>query len=581
MDTRTIREKGCYRLQDRTALIRVRGEDCRRFLQSQVTSDLSRLQPGGGQLSALVNRKAQLVSVFHIYLDPTGAEQEPVYYLLAPKASQVIEHLERFIFNDRVTIEEVRAVPCLVEGRLSRLVLQTGLDRPDAGLFNQGIWQGRLFEQEVRIFSVSQTGETGFLIYASGDPGSLREAIEKEASGRGLVKLENGLENRLEDQISRTARIEAGLAAFGVDFDRDSLIAETPYAETAVSYEKGCFQGQEVLARIRSQGAPSRALVGAELNPPPDRELTPGSPVLLNNGDPETIGYIKSNCHSEFLGRYLALVMIKRDYRTPDRDLEVTVDGHRATLTVRILPFYKGPDLGEQARSLYEEALEEFAREPAELPAEESRSIALLRQALALDPVCEDALEALGVILSKRSRIDEAIATMDLLKTLNPDSAMAHTNLSVFWLEKGDKEKAEEHKAESMSIRMREAARLAMEEKRREDQAQVKREETVSRMGMFEQVLAIDSQDLLANYGMGSCLLELDEPGRALEYLRKAIEIKPSHTVAYLDLGRALLALDKRKEAADAWSRGVEVAAKRGDMEPLKKMQAHLAAVES
>lgn len=578
MNTRTIREKGCYRLQDRTALVRVRGADSRRFLQSQVTSDLARLQPGGSQLSALVDRKAHVVSVFHIYLDPAGSEQEPVYYLIVPEASPVIEHLERFIFNDRVAIEEITAAACLVEGRLSRLILQTGLDRPDASLFSQGIWQGRLFEEEVRVFSLSQTGEEGFLISptsTASDSTGLGEAVEREASSRGLLKLDN------DDALARTARIEAGLAVFGVDFDRHCLIAETPYAETAVSYEKGCFQGQEVLARIRSQGAPSRALVGAELNPAPDRELIPGSPVLLDKGDGETIGYVKSNCSSEFLGKYLALVMIKRDYRTPDRDLEVTVDGHRATLTVRILPFYSRPDLGELAASLYEEALREFAREPAELPAEESRSIALLRQALALDPVCEDALEALGVILSKRSCLDEAIATMDLLKRLNPDSAMAHTNLSVFWLEKGDKEKAEEHKVESMSIRMREAARLAMEEKRREDQAKVKREEIVSRMGMFEQVLEIDSEDLLANYGMGSCLLDLDEPGRALEYLRKAIEIKPNHTVAYLDLGRALLALDKRNEAADAWSRGVEVAAKRGDMEPLKKMQAHLAAVES
>ncbi|MGE0265848.1 MAG: tetratricopeptide repeat protein, partial [Candidatus Obscuribacterales bacterium] len=383
----------------------------------------------------------------------------------------------------------------------------------------------------------------------------------------------------LDDDLARTARIEAGIACFGVDFDQDNLIAETPYAESAVSYEKGCFQGQEVLARIRSQGAPSRALVGAEIEPAPDSELTPGSPVLLE--DKEKIGYIKSNCSSEFLGRYLALVMIKRDYRTPDRDLEVTIDGHQARLTVRLLPFYERPDLGAQARSLYEEALQEFAREPSSLSAEESRSIALLRQSLAFDPVFEDALEALGVILSKRSSLDQAIETMELLRRLNPDSAMAHTNLSVFWLEKGDKERAEEHKAESMSIRMREAARLAMEEKKQEGEAKAKREETVSRMKMFEQVLEIDGEDLLANYGMGSCLLELDEPERALDYLQKAIEIKPSHTVAYLDLGRALLALDKRKDAAQAWSRGVEVAARRGDMEPLKKMQAHLAAVES
>ncbi|MCA9801478.1 MAG: hypothetical protein KC777_05800 [Cyanobacteria bacterium HKST-UBA02] len=574
MNTRTIREKGCYKhgFENRTAIVRISGKDSRRFLQSQVTSDISRLEPGGSQLSALVSRKAHVVSVFHIYLDPDADEKEPSYYLLAPGAAPIIEHLERFIFNDRVAIEEITGSfsAHLLEGRQSRLILLTGLDQPDARLFSQDIWKGRLFEKEVTVFSVSNTGEEGFLICSARGSAEPRKAIEKEVSRRGLVEL--------DDDLARTARIEAGIAVFGVDFDQDNLIAETPYAETAVSYEKGCFQGQEVLARIRSQGAPSRALVGAEIEPAPGSELTPGSPVLR---DTEKIGYIRSNCPSEFLGRYLALVMIKRDYRTPDRELEVTIDGNQARLTVRLLPFYERPDLGEQARSLYEEALQEYAREPAELSVEGSRSIALLRQSLVLDPVFEDALEALGVILSKRSSLDEAIETMELLRRLNPNSAMAHTNLSVFWLEKGDKEKAEEHKAESMSIRMREAARLAMEEKKRDDETKARREETVSRMKMFEQVLEIDSQDLLANYGMGSCLLDLDEAERALDYLRRAIEIKPSHTVAYLDLGRALLALDKRKDAADAWSLGVEVAARRGDMEPLKKMQAHLASVES
>ncbi|HEY9786186.1 MAG TPA: tetratricopeptide repeat protein, partial [Candidatus Obscuribacterales bacterium] len=208
---------------------------------------------------------------------------------------------------------------------------------------------------------------------------------------------------------------------------------------------------------------------------------------------------------------------------------------------------------------------------------EDPQSVKLLEEALMLDPQLEDAYEVLGVILSKRDRLDEAIALMHKLADLNPDSVMAHANLSVFYLEKGDKEKAEEEKAVSMSIRMRLAAREATRAMKEEQERKQKKEEAKERMEMFSQVLEIDSEDLLANYGMGDCLVVLEEYEKAIPYLNKALAVKPMHTVAYVALARALNGLGRTKEAVDALNRGIEVASRKGDMTPLKEMQQQLA----
>src|SRR5690606_15126291 len=146
----------------------------------------------------------------------------------------------------------------------------------------------------------------------------------------------------------------------------------------------------------------------------------------------------------------------------------------------------------------------------------------------------EDAYESLGVILNRRGETDEAIEVMEHLARINPDSVMAHTNLSVFYVEKGWKEKAEEEKAISMSIRMRMAAAQVSKDKEAEEQRKQLEAETIQRMSMFQQVLEIDEDDQLANYGYGDCLVALSRFAEAVPHLQKAIALKPSHSVAYV-----------------------------------------------
>src|SRR4029450_3115291 len=153
---------------------------------------------------------------------------------------------------------------------------------------------------------------------------------------------------------------------------------------------------------------------------------------------------------------------------------------------------------------------------------------------------------------------------------------MAHTNLSVFYMQKGDKERAEEEKAQAMGIQMRKIAKEAAREQQQEEDKKRQRQDAVERMRMFREVLEIDADDLLANYGLGSVHVDLGEYEQAIPFLKKAIEVKPTHTVAYLALGQAFEALGRFPEALDTYKDGINVAAKRGDMMPLKERQNRL-----
>lgn len=102
----------------------------------------------------------------------------------------------------------------------------------------------------------------------------------------------------------------------------------------------------------------------------------------------------------------------------------------------------------ERSQKYTEDALEIFARAQETNQGEAyDQAIELLRQALKENPKNEDAYESLGVILAKQGKITDAIKVMHQLEMINPNSIMAQTNLSIFYMKLGDKETAEEHKA--------------------------------------------------------------------------------------------------------------------------------------
>ncbi len=459
------------------SLIEIYGADSERFINAQTTSDVKALKPYQWQPSALLDRKAHVIAYFNLY------RKNSSYRIIAEESqvATILEHLDKYIFSDKVELLNLSSGKMLaLIGSDARTVINDNLSQKNPALFERDLIDGDLFGINVHIFRAPLSSREAFLIYCSDDQfETLQEKLLPALNKYGAKKL--------SEQQLLVERIEAGLPQFATDFSSENLIIELGLEDKAISYTKGCFQGQEVLARVKGHGSPNKQLTGLILelesnqNSSIDGNISVGTPLMVAG---QEVAKILSNAYSQRLQRHIALAMVKRDFRTPGRQLEVSIgvpseSGGSTAITgkatIKLLPFIEPEDLKLKAKDLYEEALKLYAtidsksasnsQETAEATGPDSNrtlnqdnntteAIKKLRTALLLDSHLEDAYEALGVILSKENQLDEAVELMEALARINPDSIMAYANLSVFYLEQGGgKEKAEEAKAQSMSTR--------------------------------------------------------------------------------------------------------------------------------
>ena len=143
-----------------------------------------------------------------------------------------------------------------------------------------------------------------------------------------------------------TARIEAGTAVFHVDFGNDSLPAETGAMDEAVDMDKGCYLGQEVVARMQSRGHPRRVLVGVRLDGA--RLPMAGATVLSAEGDEsdaggEVIGAVTSSTLSPLLGQTaIAFAVVQWGQHHPGTRVRIPTEEGTAQGHVHALRFISG-----------------------------------------------------------------------------------------------------------------------------------------------------------------------------------------------------------------------------------------------
>jgi folate-binding protein YgfZ len=151
-------------------------------------------------------------------------------------------------------------------------------------------------------------------------------SMKERLVGAGLPELD------LEAQ--EAMRVEDGVPRWGAELDLDTIPIEAGL-EAAISYDKGCYTGNEVMARIRTYGHVNRHLRGLL----PEAEVAAGATVRA--GD-RAAGVVTSVAHSPTLGRPLALAMLRREAAEPGGKLEVLDgDGQPVAAEVTALPFVR------------------------------------------------------------------------------------------------------------------------------------------------------------------------------------------------------------------------------------------------
>jgi folate-binding protein YgfZ len=309
-------------------LFRCEGPGAREFLQRLLANDVLGLDVGRGRRSLLLDVKGKVAAdlaalrVAESELDLLVPEAARADTLKMLQLYGIADPLETTDASGEAAIFTLQG-PRAREGVLALAPAAPALDceLDHAPLTMPGIGTGRVVRHD-------RTGLGGFDLLVPSASGSQARA----SLARAVPALGGGELSRATLEV---LRIEAGRPTFGADFGTDTIPQEARLEEPAgeaLSFEKGCFLGQEVVARLRFRGHVNRLLVGLEL----PRELESGA--KLWKGDKE-VGRVTSQARSPRFGRVLGLGYVRRELATPGTELEVESGAERVPVRTAALPF--------------------------------------------------------------------------------------------------------------------------------------------------------------------------------------------------------------------------------------------------
>ena len=267
-------------------LLRLSGPERISWLQGMVSNDVEKLHPGQGVYAAHLNAQGKIVGQMTILVDDD-------FIWLSMEASNVkklADVLDRMIVMEDVQCENLTEnfESIAVIGPQAASVLATWLGEP-VNLDEQ--FSHRSSPKCARILR----DELGFTVWA--DIANAASAVDGiVAAGATLI----------DEATWNVIRIEAGLPIYGIDIDESTTLPEI--GEKGIRYDKGCYIGQEVVARIKYIGHVNRRFMGLILEG--ESLPAPGSVARFAGKD---VGHITSSAFSLELGKVVALGYLSRN----------------------------------------------------------------------------------------------------------------------------------------------------------------------------------------------------------------------------------------------------------------------------
>lgn len=305
------------------------GGDRLTWLQGMVSNDVRPLQTGVPVVQACI-----LNATGHLLADIAVVNRGDS--LLLDMARENVEKVRRLL-EGYLILEDVEiadgsdALACLsVQGPKAAEILAGAQAHPPEPLSNRAPEH-----RAPTLVPADHTGSGGFDLYlAAEDAPTLRERLV----AAGAVEVGETAEEVL--------RIEAGIPKYGVDMDERTIPLEANLEATHISYAKGCYVGQEIIARIHARGHTNRALTGLVLEGAtgqcPHTPLLPCAHTSLYPAQGETereIGWVTSAAFSPVLNRAIALAYVRHEHRAPGTRLRAARADGDLLAVVTSLPF--------------------------------------------------------------------------------------------------------------------------------------------------------------------------------------------------------------------------------------------------
>lgn len=305
--------------------VRFSGPDTVTFLHNMLSNQVEGLQPGEGRYGTFLTRQGKLISDLTLYRTGDGLLAE-----LPPGAAPIfIEAIGNYIIMDQVEVENLTGSLCtigLFGPKASDYLAQAGISVPEEGEHSHLSSAGTLIAREL------WTGEDGYLLLAPGllapdaqAPDLWKRLTEAGAAPAGLTAFES-------------LSLEAGVPLFGKDMDDNVNPMQAGLEERAIDFSKGCYVGQEVIAKIKYLGQVNRGLAGILI----DGETVPPEGAKVWRGGKE-VGALTRAAHSPTLGKIISLSYLHRNAMAPGTEVRIRSNGAELPGQVTELPFYRPP----------------------------------------------------------------------------------------------------------------------------------------------------------------------------------------------------------------------------------------------
>lgn len=305
-------------------VVELRGRDRSRFLHGMVTNDIRNLSPGQGCYALMLTPQGRILTDMRVLC----LEESLMLVVDADLVEKDLALLRKYIIADQVEVIDRSAelaILSLQGPKAAEIVsgLCPGTSPPEAPFEHRLIQVGNL---PARCARVRRTASGGYDLMVSGAQSvDLWNLLLQAGQPAGLRAV--GLE------AWNVRRLEAGIPWYGFDMDEARIPLETGLEE-AINYSKGCYIGQEVVARATFRGQVNRRLMGLLLS---SGEPAQGGDKIFRNG--REVGWVTDSAYSPGLRRAIALAYVRKEAWDPGTSVAVDSAGGRSDAEVRQYPF--------------------------------------------------------------------------------------------------------------------------------------------------------------------------------------------------------------------------------------------------